>query len=407
MKKIKYVILLLLIILNTGCWNYKELNQIAIVSALGFDIEEDEYVVSLQVLSNQKIGSGNSGELEGQSPVILYIGKGKSVRDAITEAMLSIPREIYLGHIEIAIIGEELARKGIMPIVDFLLRYRKIRKIYPMLVADNDTALNILKILTRLETIPSNNIKELLEKVADEKSTVSNRTFDEVLECLYVPGREATMSSIQKIVYDDEEKGETTENVESLLPNVQLKSGGAAIFFEDKLRGFLDTDTSVGYNFIRNHVDNAHISFPCDDEDNYGTAFITKAKREFKIEFIDDKPLFNINIKTDAVISEITCEIEVEKPKNIKVIEKAINKRIKEVIEEIMSILQNDFKSDPTGFGEQLYRNHYKYWKKHEKNWENIFLTVDYKVKVETKINNVGAISTHSRKRDEDEQLRK
>ena len=45
MKKILIIILTLL--LCTGCFDYKEINDLAIINAIGVDYENDEYVITL------------------------------------------------------------------------------------------------------------------------------------------------------------------------------------------------------------------------------------------------------------------------------------------------------------------------------------------------------------------------
>ena len=51
MKKILIIILTLL--LCTGCYDYKEINDLAIISAIGVDYENDEYVITLEILNDQ------------------------------------------------------------------------------------------------------------------------------------------------------------------------------------------------------------------------------------------------------------------------------------------------------------------------------------------------------------------
>ena len=41
MTKIKFIILLLPIFLLTGCWNYNELNNLALITGISIDKEND------------------------------------------------------------------------------------------------------------------------------------------------------------------------------------------------------------------------------------------------------------------------------------------------------------------------------------------------------------------------------
>ena len=49
----KKIILLLFIFLFTGCFNYGELNKMAIVTSIGIDKVKDKYLVSVQVINGK------------------------------------------------------------------------------------------------------------------------------------------------------------------------------------------------------------------------------------------------------------------------------------------------------------------------------------------------------------------
>ena len=76
MKKIKILISLLIIFLVTGCYNYRELNKLAITSAIGINKADDGYELIIQVVNTQKQGSDGSSASE-QLKFIVYKSEGK------------------------------------------------------------------------------------------------------------------------------------------------------------------------------------------------------------------------------------------------------------------------------------------------------------------------------------------
>ena len=76
MKKIKIILILVLTILISGC-SYKELNDLAIASALGIDYENNEYIISAQIMELKK------QEKEDTSSALIYLGKGKTISEAL------------------------------------------------------------------------------------------------------------------------------------------------------------------------------------------------------------------------------------------------------------------------------------------------------------------------------------
>ena len=49
----KKIILIIFLFLLTGCYDYKEINNLGIVSAIGIDFKDDEYIITLEVLNDQ------------------------------------------------------------------------------------------------------------------------------------------------------------------------------------------------------------------------------------------------------------------------------------------------------------------------------------------------------------------
>ena len=73
----KKIIILVLCLLLTGCYNYKELNKIAIVSSISIDKKDNKYLVGAQVLNVKPKDDSNS------SNVIVYKEEGKTIEEAL------------------------------------------------------------------------------------------------------------------------------------------------------------------------------------------------------------------------------------------------------------------------------------------------------------------------------------
>ena len=81
MKKIKFSILIIVFILSTGCWNYQELNDLAIATVIAVDKTDDDlYEVSILV-SNDKNTQVSSKE--GESLTTVYSGTGRTISEAL------------------------------------------------------------------------------------------------------------------------------------------------------------------------------------------------------------------------------------------------------------------------------------------------------------------------------------
>ena len=54
----KKIILIISLFMLTGCYDYQEINDLAIISAIGVDYKDDEYIITLEVLSDKVEDSG-------------------------------------------------------------------------------------------------------------------------------------------------------------------------------------------------------------------------------------------------------------------------------------------------------------------------------------------------------------
>ena len=119
-------ILLLIIpisLLLTGCYDYKEINSIAIASATEITKENGEYITTIQAINPQ---APNKTTVT-QAPFVIYSEKGKTLQEAYRKISLKSSRFIYSSHLQLLIINEELAKEDITEIIDFYIRNPSIR----------------------------------------------------------------------------------------------------------------------------------------------------------------------------------------------------------------------------------------------------------------------------------------
>ncbi len=388
MKKARWLLIIVMLLLTGGCWQYQELDHLAMVSAIGIDKVEDEYLVTVQVINVRKLTKDSSAG-SNEAPITIYEGKAKTLGQAINKVYLQSPKDLYLGHIEVVVIGEDTAKIGLREYIDFLLRDREARKVYPVVIAKEAKANEVLKVLTSIETLPSTNLTSILENAHKNNGTLTNRTFDNILICLYVRGRHPVVPAVE--IIKPTKKGDETDNISSSDPETKLIATGPAVLLDDKLAGYFNDDQGLGYNIIRKRVQSSVISFPCDNKGNYASVKIDTPNFKLDAKVKNNSPLFNLSVEVTATISDYNCDLNLKKPENVKKVEEMANKRLTEILNSAIKSTQKEYKSDVLGFGEVLYRNNYKYWEKVEKDWDKMYQNVEYKIEAKTTINNTGS----------------
>ncbi|WP_111440867.1 Ger(x)C family spore germination protein [Psychrobacillus insolitus] len=387
MKK-RILSLIILCLFLTGCWDKKELNELAITMALGVDKIDDEYLVSAQVVVPGEVSSMKGGA--GQSPVTLFQAKGATMNDAIRNLALVSPRTGYFGHLQIVVIGESMAQEGIASILDYLSRYYEIRSDFYLLVAKETAAEKVLNIQTVLERIPANNIFNILHTSEHRLSNTRAVTLANLIVDLEREGKEGVLTGIY--IIGDEESGSSKQNVESITPTAQLKLDGIAVFKEDKLVGWLTDEEGKAYNIITDKVKNTLGTLSC-PEGGKVNVHVDSLTSKLKNTIVDGKPEIEIDIQISGNIGEIDCEIDVTKEETIKMLEKTYEEQVEKNVNETIQVVQNDFQSDIFGFGAAIHQSNPKEWKKIKNQWDTEFSEIKVTVKAKVNIRHFGTVN--------------
>ena len=220
----KVLILIIIVIFNsvilTGCWNYKEIDELAIAAGVAVDKNKDGTVhITIEVVN---ISGDGKTTIEPK-----YIeSDGDTLFEATRKAIAKEGRKIYWSHAKVVIISEELAREDILKYLDFLFRDAEPREDSWLLISREKTAGEILQSKGMLNPM----ISFQLDDTMRAQKSISRFPFIQLYEFF------------DRIFY---------EQVSAILPAVQLVEqqgvktpiiGGTAIFKHEKLIGFLNEE---------------------------------------------------------------------------------------------------------------------------------------------------------------------
>lgn len=376
MKKIKLLMLLLPIFLFTGCFNYRELNEIAIASAIGLDKTSDGYIVTIQVMNTKK--ASETGTSNDQLKFITFTTSGVTLQDAIRKSILDSSRRIYPNHVQTLIIGEDLAKNGISDVLDMFFRSVEFRKQTSVLIAKDSTAEDVLNIVTPLESLNSKNIKDGLSVDSKYLGIGDNVSFEELVGTFIDSNKEIILPSVS--ITGTKSEGEKIENIETADPSVRLIESSLAIFKDDHLVGFLDNKQSIKLNVVRNKINNTILTYECGDN-KYLSSEIMSNKTS--VEFLESPLKAQIKINGILNINEITCDIDLEDPVVIDEIEADLEEELKNDVYNTIKYIIEEYNSDVFGFRDFLYKNKTKYYKEIKDDWyDSIFPNMDIDVDV-------------------------
>jgi len=387
MKKIAPLLSVLFILLGlTGCWSKKELSEIAIVTALGIDMIEDGYRVSIQIVNPGAIAAKTGGQDLG---MLVYAAEGRTVLEAIRRLTTVAPRKPYFAHLRVVIFGEETAKAGLRKPLDFLSRDHSMRTDFVITIAKGMKAEDQIKVLTPMEKVSANKIYTSIETAEKNWAPTKIVLLDELVSALISEGKEPIITGLE--VLGNPETGNKRENIERVQVPVTIKSDYIGVLKEDKLVDWLDERESKGFNYITDNITNTVGFIECEGG---GTITIEtiRSKTDMKGIFEKDKPKIKIHITTEADIADVECPIDISKTETITELEHKFNKKTEAIILESIDKAKK-LKTDIYGFGEALSRADAKKWERLKHTWDEEFTKLDVETKIDIKIRRTGTIT--------------
>lgn len=362
--------------LLTGCWDRSELNDLALVMAAGFDqAESGRILLSAQIYVPKAGGSGqdrSKGSAQGQTMVKTV--EGETLADAIGNLQMQLSREIFWGHGEVFIFGEERARNGIEKDLNLLLHARQLRERANIYVSKGKAA-EILRLAPRLERDSAESLREMsrLNKVPDV-------TMVKLLSML--SGAEST----------------------AVLPYIQVRRSqpgtpsnqtspyfvGSAVLKEGRLVGLLDIQATRGLLWLKN--ENKDAIFTSDIAGSKGkvSMWIINHHTTLVPSIREGKWSVDAYIESKSNLLQSTSGGDVMDPEWIRRAEMGASEEIENSVRSALEKAQKTYRSDIFGFGE-LFRRHYpSQWRAVQKNWNDVFSGIDVRVHVRTRLKRPG-----------------
>lgn len=379
MRNAKIIIFVLLIAnitpLLSGCWNYQEINDLAIVAGMAVDRDRDtgNYIMTVEIVSAQN-GGGGQGSL---SPAI-YDAQGKTIFEAVRNIILKVGKRLYWSHAKVGIISEDIAREGVVAVIDWIERDAEVRTNMRILISKEKTAGEIFYSFCPIETTVSFQIEKILENT-DVLKKAPDRDLWGFINDLSSEGVSAVLPIISLAEYR-----------EGWVPHVY----GTAVFKSDKLVGYLDGMESQSLEFIKDEVESGIIPI----ENVAGTADAVSLEvfgntTKIKTAYKKGKILIKVDIDIDVSIGEIEGTTDVIDPKGQAKLISQAEKFMEEEIKGVIKRVQNEYQSDIFGFGSKVRKETPDTWKKLKSNWNEEFANLDFEVKVRINIKSSAATS--------------
>lgn len=351
MKKI--FILLLLVLMCSGCYDNVELDNLAIINGVGIDYIDNKYILTYEILNDTKT--------QNNEAMLSYTvtGSGRTISEAFTNTNYKVSKKSYFAHLSLVIVHKNVLNEKLENITDFLLRDTNIRSKFKLVGTSNNTPEEILKNNSDNHPVVSEQIVDLLDNEVYNNNIVNNDSFTDIASKLISKKHDVIINSIS-------------------LENDEITLSDSFILKEYNYQNILSKEDSAIYNLLTKNVITAEF------QKNYenGLVAITINQSDSSIDIKSDKIIINTDLEAKIIQNE--AGFDLTKDDEYKKLNKEFEKIVKENIYTFIKTIQEN-KSDILGLQDIYYR-------KYNKDNHNLWETADINIKVNLKINTKGFI---------------
>lgn len=360
--------------------------------AVGIDTdpsEKQQLQLTVQIVLPQNVANTSKGSSAGV-PVMTLTETGDTLFEAIRKMTSKTSRRLFFSHTQLLVIGEQMARKGIYPLMDLIERNSDIRTDIAVLVTRGTTAKDILQVSTQMESIPANQMNDAISVNQIAYGMIYKVVVHDITRMASDGKKEVALPSIS--IDGSKSAGNTSDNIDRIQAQATPDFRTMAVFRDGKLVQYLKMNESRGLSFIHNKVTSSVIKLACPDSKGFMTVELKGSKTETKAKKKSaEMPLIQIEISPTGSINEIMCPgINVVEEKTMQQIEELVNEVVRGEVNAAITKLQKQLHTDALGWAGIVYKQQPQMWKRIERDWDSLFPEIPYEIFCRTEIKDAG-----------------
>lgn len=405
LKKIMIMGILILCIVCSGCNGATETDETAYVVAVGIDKSKtaDMIDVTYQIALPKVVGGEGGGKgLEEMYQIATITAPSLAeARNLLNSIIVLRPT---LVHVKALVIGDELARNGLIKVLGPVTRFREFRGSMFVMVVNDGTAQEFLRSHKSLFELTAAKYYEMMMTTATETGYFIKSSLHQFNTRLksYSGQSYATLVSVNPNIMQGKSEGKSISGQKQkafTAGNIPRKGynpvdfAGTAIFNGDRMVGTLNNQQTRILAMMLNDFYSGYIVVEDPLAPQYSVNIDLRLGRKPKIiaNIIDGKPSIKVQLILEGEITSIASGINYESTDYTRLLEQQISNVIAEEAKSFIEYTQRK-NCDVVGFG-YYFRPLFNTIQEYENyNWLNKYEQAEVLVEVKTIIRRTGLL---------------
>lgn len=368
-KKIIIFIIVIVInlLVNTGCWNYSEIDDKIIVAgaAVDYDKENDKLILTIEAV--KPIMKGMQTEIQAE---ILKM-EGENFFDAARNFIAVTGKKIFWSHAKVIIMSEDIINNEelFLSVLDFLSRDAETRDDLWLFLYKGEKAMEVWDTDLKIQSITSFHLDDMMK---NDKSYSKFKSIPlwEFIDNLAYEGINATLPTVDVVDYQGK---------------VICRTYGTAVFKGPKKIGWLNGSDSKTFLMVIDKLKGGTLVVNEKVESEIVPIALEIFNNKTKIKPVQSGETITMKIETEttANINDVGTEEDFIAEEGMNKLKKDGEKLIEKSILDLIKKVQMEYKSDIFGFGGIIEREMPSLWKEISSNWDEVFPNLKIDVKSE------------------------
>lgn len=376
MKKFLLIVMIISLILSSGCWDMIELEDRILPYSVAIDLklekdkeqaEDKDFFISFSYPNINALGKNATQE----DMAYVINANANSIFEARDEVSSRVHKSIYLKHLNVVVMSEEVFsnERFLRQILDGLKRDFIINKMVKLLIT-KESAHDIM--MKKLGSKRQESVEGLLISLLHNEQM--STSFTPIVLKDFIQYMDHKRAAIIPLA----------------IPEPEISLAGGGIFKDYQFLGYIDKDDNRNITLLNNQAKNKDIDF--DFKGATISLFLDEIKSKKKLVRDGEFLKIRYQVEMDGEIHQYIIDEDrrINTQEDMEEIEKALAKIVKDEFTSTIEKLQKDFNADALGILEYLYKFYPKIYKKVEADWDSIFPYLDIEVVVQVNIRRRG-----------------